>query len=312
MNILVAGANGVIGRQLVPQLVARGHRVTGTTHNKAKQALIREMGAIPAVLDPLDPEDVARVVAGSEPDVIVHQLTALSEGIDIKHFDESFALTNRLRTDGTDNLLAAAQAVGVDRFIAQSYAGWPSGRSGAAVKSEDDPLDPSPLKGQQKTFDAIRHLEDAVTGAAWTKGIVLRYGSFYGPGTSLDVNGENTEQIRDRKFPILGDAGGIWSFIHVRDAADATIAAIGNGEPGIYNIVDDDPAPVREWLPEVAEAVGGKPPRRLPVWLGRILAGEVASAMITEVRGASNAKAREKLDWVPPHPTWRGQIAREA
>jgi nucleoside-diphosphate-sugar epimerase len=242
--------------------------------------------------------------------VIVHQLTALSGSLDIRHFDRSFALTNRLRTEGTDHLLAAGRAVGVRRFVAQSYAGWPFARTGGPVKTEDDPLDPAPVNAMRETFDAIRHVEDAVTGATWTEGIVLRYGGFYGPGTSLGPDGgETVDQLRGRKFPVVGGGTGVWSFIHIEDAADATVAAVEHGRRGIYNVVDDEPAPVAEWLPAMAKAFGAKPPRHVPLWLGRIVAGEAAAVMMTEVRGASNAKAKRELGWQPRHPTWRQAVA---
>jgi nucleoside-diphosphate-sugar epimerase len=252
-------------------------------------------------------------VAEAEPEVIIHQLTALNRPFDVRHFDRTFAETNRLRTEATDHLLAAGRAVGVKRFIAQSYAGWPSARTGGPVKSEDDPLDPSPPDGIRQSFDAISYLERAVTGAEWTEGIVLRYGGFYGPGTSLSrEGGEQVKQIRERKFPIVGDGGGIWSFVHIEDAADATVAAVTRGRPGIYNIVDDDPAPVADWLPAAARAVGAKPPRHVPRWLGRLVAGEVGVVIMTDVRGASNEKAKRELGWVPRHPSWREGFAEVA
>jgi nucleoside-diphosphate-sugar epimerase len=309
MKILVAGATGALGKQLVPRLVARGHGVVGMTRSASKRDLVRDLGAAPAIADGLDPDEVARAVAEAEPEVIVHQLTALSGSLDIRHFDRSFELTNRLRTEGTDHLLAAGRAVGVRRFVAQSYAGWPFARSGGPVKSEDDPLDPDPPKQMRRTLDAIRHVEDAVAGAGWVEGIVLRYGGFYGPGTSLDTGGEQAEQIRRRRFPLVGDGGGVWSLIHIEDAAEATVAAVEHGRRGIYNVVDDEPATVAEWLPGVAAALGAKPPRRVPRWLGRLLAGEAAAVMMTEVRGASNAKAKRELDWRPSHPSWREGFA---
>jgi nucleoside-diphosphate-sugar epimerase len=254
---------------------------------------------------------VARAVAEAEPEVIVHQLTALSGGLDMRHIERVFALTNRLRSEGTDHLLAAGRAVGVRRFVAQSYAGWPFARTGGPVKSESDPLDPSPPDALRTTLDAIRHLEDAVTGAAWTEGVVLRYGGFYGPGTSFSLrpDGEHVELIRKRKFPVVGDGAGVWSFIHIEDAAAATVAAVEHGARGIYNVVDDDPAPVAEWLPAAASAIGAKPPRRLPRWLGRIAAGEAAAVMMTEVRGASNDKAKRELGWSPRYSSWREGFA---
>ena len=306
MKVLVAGATGALGKQLVPKLVARGHEVVGMTRSKSKRQLVLDMGATPAVADALDAEQVARVVAEAEPEVIVHQLTALSGDLDLRHFDRTFAETNRLRTEGTDHLLAAGRAVGITRFVAQSYAGWPGERTCGSVKTEDDPLDPAPPEAVRETLDAIRHLEDAVTGADWTEGIALRYGGFYGPGTSLGPDGgEMVEMIRKRKFPVVGDGAGVWSFIHIEDAADATVAAIEHGRRGVYNIVDDEPARVAEWLPTAASAVGARPPRHVPRWLGRMLAGEAAAVMMTEVRGASNAKAKRELGWEPKHSSWR-------
>jgi nucleoside-diphosphate-sugar epimerase len=311
MKIFVAGATGALGRTLLPQLVAGGHEVVGLTRTASKQDLLRGLGARPAVADALDPEAVARAVAEAEPEVIVHQLTALSGSLDMRHIERDFAVTNRLRSAGTDHLLAAGRAVGVRRFVAQSFAGWPFARTGGPVKSEDDPLDPSPPDALRTTLDAIRHLEHAVTGAGWTEGLVLRYGGFYGPGTSFSLEpvGEHVELIRRRKFPVVGDGAGVWSFIHIEDAATATAAAIERGERGIYNVVDDDPAPVSEWLPAAAGAVGAKPPRRLPRWLGRLAAGEAATVMMTEVRGASNEKAKRELGWRPRYPSWREGFA---
>jgi nucleoside-diphosphate-sugar epimerase len=305
MKILVAGATGALGRQLVPLLAAGGHEVTGMTRSESKRDLVRELGATPIVADALDPDAVAHAVAQSEPEVIVHQLTALSGSLDLRHFDRDLALTNRLRTEATDHLLAAGRAVGIGRFVAQSYAGWPYARSGPLVKTEEDPLDPTPAEAMRRSHDAIRHLEEAVTGADWTEGIVLRYGGFYGPGTSIAPGGEHVELIRKRKFPVVGDGAGVWSFIHIADAAEATVAAIEHGHRGIYNVVDDDPAPVAEWLPTLARELGGKPPRHVPRWLGRLLAGEAATVMMTEVRGASNAKAKRELGWDPRHRSWR-------
>jgi nucleoside-diphosphate-sugar epimerase len=313
MKVLVAGATGAIGRQLVPRLVAAGHEVTGMTRSASGRDPLLALGATPVVADALAPDDVARAVAEAEPEVIVHQLTALAGPMDLRAFDRTFALTNRLRTEATDHLLAAGRAVGVRRFVAQSFAGWPFARVGGPVKAEDDPLDPSPPEAMRRTLEAIRHLEDAVTGADWTEGVVLRYGGFYGPGTSLGPDGgEHTETIRRRRFPVVGKGGGVWSFVHIEDAAEATVAAVERGRRGIYNIVDDDPAAVAEWLPAVAAAVGGRPPRRVPRWLGRLLAGEAAAVMMTEVRGATNAKAKRELGWQPKHPTWRRGFAEAA
>ena len=310
MKVLVAGATGALGKQLVPRLVARGHEVVGMTRSKSKRDAITRLGATPVVADALDPEQVARAVTEAEPEVIVHQLTALSDGLDLRHFDRTFAVTNRLRTEGTDHLLAAGRAVGISRFVAQSYAGWPFARTGGPVKTEEDPLDPTPPDAMRETHDAIRYLEDKVMGAGWTDGVVLRYGGFYGPGTSLaPEGGETVEMVRKRKFPVVGDGAGVWSFIHIEDAADATVAATEHGARGIYNIVDDEPARVAEWLPVVASSLGARPPRRVPRRLGRLLAGEAVAVMMTEVRGASNAKAKRELGWKPGHPSWRQAMA---
>jgi nucleoside-diphosphate-sugar epimerase len=309
MKVLVAGATGALGKQLLPRLVANHHDVAGITRSPAKQDALRALGARPIVADALDPDQVARAVAEAEPDVIVHELTALSGPLDMRHWDRYFALTNRLRTEGADHLLAAGRAAGVERFVAQSYAGWPFARTGSSVKSEDDPLDPHPAEQMRETLAAIRYLEQAVLGAEWTEGVVLRYGGFYGPGTSFAADGENLELLRRRKFPVVGNGAGVWSFVHIADAADATVAAVEHGRRGVYNIVDDDPAPVAEWLPAAAAVAGAKPPRHVPRWLGRALAGEAAAVMMTEVRGASNEKAKRELGWQPAHSSWREGFA---
>jgi nucleoside-diphosphate-sugar epimerase len=310
MKVFVAGATGALGQRLVPQLVARGHEVIGMTQTPSKQDLLRVLGARPVVADALDADAVARAVAEAEPDVIVHQLTAL-KAIDFRHIDRSFALTNRLRTEGTDHLLAAGRAIGVRRVVAQSYAGWPFARTDGAVKTEDDALDPDPPDALRATLDAIRHVERSVTSIDWGEGVVLRYGGFYGPGTSLssDPRAEMAEVVRKRKFPLVGDGAGIWSFIHIDDAAAATVAAVEHGATGIYQVVDDEPAPVSDWLPTLAKTLGAKPPRHLPRWLGRLAAGEAATVMMTEVRGASNAKAKRELDWAPVYSSWRTGFA---
>ena len=304
MKVFLAGATGAIGKQLVPQLVQAGHEVTGMTRSRDKADLVRSLGARPVVADALDPEAVGRAVSEAEPDAIVHELTAIPPQLDMRNIDRSFALTNRLRTEGTGHLLSAARAAGVERFVAQSFAGWPYAAEGGPVKSEDDPLDPNPPANIAQTLAAIRHLEQAVTEAG---GIVLRYGGFYGPGTNMSVDppGEMVEMIRGRKVPLVGDGGGVWSFVHVEDAAAATVKAPERGEPGIYNVVDDEPAPVSEWLPGIASAVGAKPPRRVPRAIARLLAGEAAVRMMTESRGASNAKAKSELGWRPRYPSWR-------
>jgi nucleoside-diphosphate-sugar epimerase len=312
MKVLVAGAAGAIGKQLLPRLAADGHEVFGITRSAGNEALVRELGATPLIADALDPDQVAAAVAAAEPEAIVHELTGLSGLGDMRHFDRDFALTNRLRTEATDHLLSAGRAVGVRRFLAQSYAGWPYAREGGPVKTEEDPLDPAPVASMARTLAAIRRLESTVTGADWVEGLVLRYGGFYGPGTSLAPDGEHTELIRKRRFPLVGGGAGVWSFVQIEDAADATAAALTRGAPGIYNVVDDDPAPVSEWLPAVAAGLGAQPPRRVPRWLGRLAAGEAAAVMMTEVRGASNAKAKRELGWRPAHPSWRRGLAGAA
>ncbi|HEX5610805.1 MAG TPA: NAD(P)-dependent oxidoreductase [Solirubrobacterales bacterium] len=312
MKVLVAGATGAIGKQLLPRLVASGHEVVGMTRSESKADAVRALGARPVIADALDPDQVAAAVAAAEPEAIVHELTALSGGIDLRHFDRSFGPTNRLRTEGTDHLLSAARAAGVRRFVAQSYAGWPADRSGPPVQDEDAPLDPDPPAALREGHAAIRYLEQAVTEARWTEGIVLRYGGFYGPGTSLTRGGEHVEEIHRRRFPVVGDGAGVWSFVQIEDAAEATVAALEHARPGIYNIVDDEPAAVSEWLPAVAAGLGAKPPRHVPRWLGRLLAGEAAVVMMTEIRGASNDKAKRELGWAPRHPSWRQGIPEAA
>ena len=304
MRVFVAGATGAIGKQLVPRLVEAGHEVHGMTRSESKQAMLHELGAVPVVADALDPDQVAQAVGRARPDVIVHQLTAIPAVLDLRHFDRDFALTSRLRTEGTDHLLSAGQAVGVRRFVVQSHI-LSYARTGGPVKSEEDSFDRSPAREMRETLAAIRHLEEAVLGARWTEGIVLRYGHFYGPGTSLAQGAEQVELVRRRKFPMVGDGGGVWSFIHVADAAEATVAAVERGNRGVYNIVDDDPAPVAKWLPALAEELGAKKPVRVPRFVGRLLAGEAGAVMMTELRGASNAKAKRELVWHPGHPSWR-------
>ena len=304
MRVFVAGATGAIGQQLVPRLVAAGHDVHGMTRSESKQALLHELGATPVVADALDRTAVEAAVGRARPDVIVHQLTAIGELLDTRHFDRDFAVTNRLRTQGTDYLLSAGHAVGVGRFVAQSFFATYA-RTGGPVKGEEEPFDPSPAREMRGTVAALRHLEEAVLGASWTEGIVLRYGGFYGPGTSLAPGAQQTELIRKRKFPLVGDGRGVWSFIHIADAADATVAAVERGAPGVYNVTDDEPAAMKEWLPVAAEAAGAKRPLRVPVWLAKLVGGKEVGAFAIELRGASNEKAKRELGWEPAHPSWR-------
>jgi 2-alkyl-3-oxoalkanoate reductase len=306
MNVFIAGATGAVGRALIPKLIEHGHAVTGTTRSPAKADSIRALGATPAVADGLDREAVVAAVRAAQPDVIVHQMTALAGLGDPRKFQRSFAATDRLRTEGTDNLLAAAAEVGAT-VVAQSYAGWPYEPAGGAVKDEDAPLMADPPKQMRGTVAALRHVEGAVTAAS---GMALRYGGFYGPGTGLVRGGEQWKLVQARKFPIVGDGGGIWSFCHIDDAASATVAALEHPVPGaVLNICDDEPAPVREWLPGLAQAIGAKPPRRVPRFVGRLLGPHVIQLMC-EARGASNARAKALLDWTPSVPTWREGFAQ--
>jgi 2-alkyl-3-oxoalkanoate reductase len=301
MRVFVAGATGVIGQRLVPRLVAAGHQVVATTRSPAKADSLRALGAEPAVLDGLDAMAVGEAVGRAAPEVVIHQMTQLAGITNLRRFDRVFAATNRLRTQGTDYLLAAATAAGARQFIAQGYAGWPSNRAGRPVQTEADALDAGPPAAQRQSFAALRQLEAAVTGASSLEGVVLRYGSFYGPGASEEIFG----LVRRRKLPIAGDGGGIWSFIHVDDAAAATVAALDHGRRGVYNIVDDEPARVADWLPYLADVLGARPPAHIPVWLARLAAGEVGVSMLTQIRGSSNAKAKAELAWAPAWASWR-------
>lgn len=303
MKVFVAGATGAIGRPLVAKLVENGHEVVAMTRSPRKAEALRASGVTAVVADALDRDAVIAAIGAAEPDAIIHQLTAIGELGSLRKLDRDFELTNRLRTKGTDNLLAAArEAGGVQRVVAQSFGGWPYAREGGPVKTEDAPLDPDPPAGMRETLAAIRHLEQKVTEAG---GIVLRYGGFYGPGTSLSADGPMAAMIRGRKVPVVGDGGGVWSFIHVDDAAAATVAALERGTPGIYNVADDEPAPVKEWLPVLAKALDAKQPRHVPAWLGRIVGGEATVAMMMRSRGASNAKAKRELGWSPRFASWR-------
>jgi 2-alkyl-3-oxoalkanoate reductase len=297
MRVFVAGASGALGSRLVPQLIDAGHEVIGTHHSPTSAELLRALGAKPIRLDLLDADAVRTAVLEAEPEAIVHQATALANLKWGRNFDKAFAATNELRTKGTDALLAAAREAGVRRFVAQSFASYRYLREGGPVKTEDDPLDPNPPSNAKQSWAAMDYLDRTVTEAG---GIILRYGAFYGA-----ANDGLIEPVRKRQYPIVGDGGGITSWIHLEDAAEPTVLALEQDGPAIYNIVDDEPAPVREWLPVFAQALGAKPPRRFPTWLARLVAGEAAVVMGTEARGASNAKAKRELGWTPRYPTWR-------
>ena len=305
MKIFVAGASGAIGVRLVPALVQHGHEVVGTTRTPAKTERLRQLGAEPVVLDALDEVAVKDAVAAASPEVVVHELTDIPDTIDPRKLDQQFAATNRLRTEGMDHLLEASRAAGVRRFVAQSFGAWVYARTGGPVKVETDAIETDPPSSVRQTLAAILHVERALTEATDVEGIALRYGGFYGPGTSIGEGAAMLEMIRKRRFPIVGGGTGVWSFIHIDDAASATVAAIEGGPPGIYNVTDDEPAPVSVWLPELATALGAPPPRRMPAWLARLFVGETGVVMMTSVRGASNAKAKRELGWQPRFASWR-------
>lgn len=306
MRVFVAGSTGAVGKALVPLLLETGHEVIALIRTPEKAKDLEALGAKVALADALDKDTLTAAIRRAEPEVIIHQLTALAGASgNFKKFDQEFALTNRFRTEVTDTLLAAARLVRAQRFIAQSFCGWPFVRVGGPVKMEEDPLDPDPPLSFSKTLQAIRYLEEAVRKATDVEALALRYGIFYGPGTGIAKDGALVELIRKRRLPIVGDGGGIWSFTHIRDAAAATIAAMSGGTPGIYNVVDDEPAPVSSWLPFLAEVVGAKPPRRVPVWVARPLIGDGGVSMMTQIRGASNAKAKRELGWQPVYASWR-------
>ncbi len=308
MRILVAGATGAVGSRLLPLLVSAGHSVVGLTRSSGKADAIRRAGGEAGVADALNRAATVEAVAKARPDVIVHEMTSLAGASDLRRFDRTFAATNRLRTEGLVNLLAAAKQAGTPRIVAQSFCGWPYARTGGPVKSEDDPLDPEPPRGLRRSFEAIRFLEHGVTASSEIAGIVLRYGAFYGPGTGL-FEAQMVDQLRRRRVPLIGDGNGWWSLLHVDDAAAATAIAVERARPGIYNIVDDEPAPVRDWLPVLASMLGAKPPRRIPRWLARIVAGEHIVTLMTEARAGSNAKAKRDLGWQPKHASWRQGFA---
>jgi nucleoside-diphosphate-sugar epimerase len=306
MKIFLAGATGAVGRALIPKLIDHGHAVVGTTRSEARAEELRAIGVTPVVVDGLDRHGLVDAVRAAQPDVIVHQMTALSGLSDFRRFEKAFAMTNRLRTEGTDHLLAAGREVGAP-VIAQSYAGWPYAPTGGWIKTEDDPLMDDPPKQLRTSLAAIRHIEQAVPAAG---GMVLRYGGFYGPGTGIEAGGEQWQTIQARRFPIVGDGGGYWSFCHVADAASATLAAIERPAPGaVLNVCDDEPAPTRDWLPFLAEQVGAPAPRQVPRWVARLMGAHMVHLMCT-ARGASNARAKQVLGWEPSFPSWREGFAQ--
>ena len=305
MRVLLAGATGALGRRLVPGLIAAGHDVVGTTRSAEKLATLEGFGAQGVVMDGLDLGSVETAVGRTEPEIVIHQLTALATARNLKRFDEEFEQTNRLRTTGTDHLLTASRTAGVKRFIAQSFTGWPNERTGDRIKDEISPLDPNPTPASARTLDAIRYIEQTVTSATDIEGLALRYGSFYGPGTGLGKGGDVLRMVARRRLPVVGSGTGVWSFCHIDDAASATVAAVTLSTPGVYNIVDDEPSEVAEWLPYLAAVIGAKRPRRLPVWLARPVIGEHGISMMTQIRGSSNAKAKAALGWSLAYPSWR-------
>ena len=305
MRIFLAGGAGAIGRRLIPLLRQSGHEVAATTRSKGKLEMLRAAGAEPILLDAFDRQAVHRAVTDARPDVVMHQMTALASLKDFRKFESELAMTNRLRTEGMEILLEAARFAGVKRFIAQSYSGWPNERTGGRIKNETDPLDPNPPSTMKPTIEALKSLERIVPDAQGLTGIVLRYGSFYGPGTSVAPGGILVDAVQLRQFPVIGGGKGLWSWIHIDDAARATVLALDHGESGIYNIVDDEPAEVATWLPVLADIVNAKLPRRVPTWLGRLFVGEAGVSMMTRSRGSSNAKAKRILGWHPYYASWR-------
>lgn len=311
MKVFVAGATGAIGKRLVPRLVAAGHDVIAMTPTREKERALRDAGTEPVVADGLDRVGVMQALMRTEPEAVIHEMTGLTGMGNVKNFDKEFALTNRLRSEGTDHLLEGAIAAGARRFVVQSFGNWNYERAGVGPKSEEAPFDPSPPDKQRQSLTAIRHLERVVLGAEELAGIALRYGNLYGPGTGFSREGDTATMLRKRRFPMIGDGGGIWSFIHVDDVVTATIAALERGTAGnAYNVSDDDPAPVSAWLPEFARAIGAPEPRHVPVWLGRLATGEVGVSLMTQIRGASNAKARRDLEWTLRYPSWREGFRR--
>ena len=306
MKIFVLGSTGVMGKNLIPLLVEKKHEVTALVRSSKRTKVVEDIGAEAVIANVLDKEELTEVIKKAEPEAIIHQLTALADfSGNFRKFDEEFEMTNRFRTEVTDTLLKIARDIGTKRFIAQSFCGWPFARTGEPIKSEEDPLDPEPPSSFIKSLNAIKHLEKVVRESQKVEAVALRYGFFYGPGTSISKDGSIVKAISKHRIPLVGNGTGIWSFIHIKDAARSTVAALTSGSPGIYNIVDDEPAPVSEWLPFLANVLGAKKPSRIPVWLANILIGEGGVSMMTKIRGASNSKAKNELNWEPVYPSWR-------
>ena len=305
MKVFVAGSTGAIGRSLLPLLIEKRHDVVALVRTPARAKDVEALGARAAVADALDPDGLRAAIRRAAPEAVIHELTSLKGVTNFRRFDQTFALTNRFRTRTLDTMLAAARSIGVRRFIAQSYCGWPYAREGSPVKTEDDPLDPTPPASFRESLAAIRYLEDTIRQTRDIQAFALRYGNLYGPGTDISAEGTVADLVSRRKLPLFGSGAGVWSFIHVRDAASATVAAMSRGSPGIYNVVDDEPVPVNVWLPALANALGARPPRRLPAWVGALLLGDGGLSMMTLARGGSNAKSKRDLAWQPSFASWR-------
>ena len=305
MKVFVAGSTGAIGRSLLPLLIEKRHDVVALVRTPARAKDVEALGARAAVADALDPDGLRAAIRRAAPEAVIHELTSLKGVTNFRRFDQTFALTNRFRTRTLDTMLAAARSIGVRRFIAQSYCGWPYAREGSPVKTEDDPLDPAPPTSFRESLAAIRYLEDTIRQTRDIQAFALRYGNLYGPGTDISAEGTVADLVSRRKLPLFGSGAGVWSFIHVRDAASATVAAMSRGSPGIYNVVDDEPVPVNVWLPALANALGARPPRRLPAWVGALLLGDGGLSMMTLARGGSNAKSKRELAWQPSFASWR-------
>ena len=308
VRVLIAGAAGVIGHPLTKILVAAGHDVVAVTRSASRRDLLRAAGAEPVICDALDAAALAGAVRAARPDAVVNQLTALPSRISPRRIARDIAATNRLRSEGARNLMAAAARAGVGHVVAQSLA-FAYAPGGDGLRRESDSLHAGAPGAFAQAVRAVGDLERETLGTAGVRGAVLRYGYFYGPGTSYAAGGSIAADVRRRRFPIVGSGSGVFSFIHVSDAARATLAAVEKRAEGIYNIVDDEPAPVTEWLPAYARMLGAPAPRRVPVWLGRMLGGSYAVYLMTEMPGAANGYAKAALGWQPLRSSWRENLA---